>query len=300
MVHLTYLARCLDMTKDERIALISMPIVVLLGVGFAAVGSVGDDRVLGLPVYGFAVGLAFIIQWIVFIPAYLGQTEKYYDLTGGATYLTVTIAAVCFSPVIDARAILLATLTSIWAIRLASFLFRRIHKAGKDDRFDNIKTSFLRFLLAWTLQGLWVTFTIAAALAAITTPFKEELGWFTLAGLIIWCIGFGIEAVADAQKSAFKANPGNKGKFIQSGLWAKSRHPNYFGEIVLWIGVAIIAFPVLQGWQYATLISPVFVTLLLTRISGVPMLETKADNTWGGQEDYETYKKNTPVLIPKL
>ena len=136
-------------------------------------------------------------------------------------------------------------------------------------------------------------------MAAITTPIRKELGWFTLLGLIIWFIGFGIEAVADAQKSAFKADSKNKRKFIQSGLWSKSRHPNYFGEIVLWIGVALIAFPVLQGWQYVTLVSPVFVTLLLTKISGVPMLEKKADSKWGGQDDYEAYKKDTSVLIPK-
>lgn len=288
------------MTKDERIALFSIPIVIIIGIGFAAAGSVGHARVWGLPVYAFGVCLAFVIQWIVFVPSYLKQTEKYYDLTGGATYVTIAITAVYLSPMIDNRSILLATLISIWAIRLGVFLFKRIHKAGKDGRFDTIKTSFLRFLLAWTLQGLWVTFTLAAALAAITTPLKRELGWFTLVGLIIWFIGFGIEALADAQKSAFKANSANKGKFINTGLWSKSRHPNYFGEIVLWVGVAIIAFPVLQGWQYATLISPVFVALLLTKISGVPMLEKRADESWGGQADYEIYKKKTPVLVPRF
>ncbi|MGD8865403.1 MAG: DUF1295 domain-containing protein, partial [Anaerolineales bacterium] len=104
---------------------------------------------------------------------------------------------------------------------------------------------------------------------------------------------------ADAQKSRFKADPNNEGDFISSGLWAWSRHPNYFGEIMLWIGVALIAAPVLRGWQWVTMISPVFVTLLITQVSGVPMLEKRADETWGGQEDYEQYKKNTPVLIPR-
>ena len=288
------------MTKDERVALISMPIVLLIGVGFAFAGSIGESKVLGLPVFAFGVCLAFVIQWVVFVPSFLAQTEKVYDLTGGLTYLTVIGTGVLFSPSVDSRSILLAVLVSIWAIRLATFLFRRIHKSGKDERFDAIKTSFLRFLLAWTLQGLWVTFTLATALAAITTPVKKELDWFTVVGLLVWMIGFSFEAIADAQKSAFKADPENRGKFIQSGLWSKSRHPNYFGEIVLWIGVAVIAFPVLQGWQYATLISPVFVMLLLTKISGVPMLEKRADKTWGGQPDYEAYKKNTPVLIPKL
>jgi steroid 5-alpha reductase family enzyme len=121
----------------------------------------------------------------------------------------------------------------------------------------------------------------------------------TVLGVLVWIAGFGIEAVADRQKSRFRADPANKGRFIRSGLWAWSRHPNYFGEIVLWVGVAIIAVPVLQGWQWVTLISPVFVTLLLTRVSGVPLLEKKADATWGGQPDYEAYKASTPVLVPR-
>ncbi|MGD8732723.1 MAG: DUF1295 domain-containing protein, partial [Anaerolineales bacterium] len=167
------------------------------------------------------------------------------------------------------------------------------------ERFDEIKTSFLRLLNTWTLQGLWVTFTASAALAAITTTAHRDLGWFALVGALIWIIGFAIEVVADAQKSRFKADPNNEGDFISSGLWAWSRHPNYFGEIMLWIGVALIAAPVLRGWQWVTMISPVFVTLLITQVSGVPMLEKRADETWGGQEDYEQYKKNTPVLIPR-
>jgi steroid 5-alpha reductase family enzyme len=141
---------------------------------------------------------------------------------------------------------------------------------------------------------------MAAALVAMTTSLKMPLGVFAIVGFIVWLIGMSFETLADTQKSRWRANPENKGKFIDVGLWSKSRHPNYFGEIVIWIGVAIIAFPVLQGWQYAALISPVFVTILLTRISGVPLLEKRADEKWGGQEDYEEYKKNTPVLIPKL
>jgi len=98
----------------------------------------------------------------------------------------------------------------------------------------------------------------------------------------------------------FKMDESNNGKFISSGLWSLSRHPNYFGEIMIWLGVAIIAFPVLSGYQYFALSSPVFVYLLLTRASGIPILEKNADKKWGGQEAYEEYKRNTPVLIPKL
>jgi steroid 5-alpha reductase family enzyme len=237
---------------------------------------------------------------VAFIPAYFLQTEKFFDITGSITYILIIIMSVVFSTGADQRSILLMALVVIWAVRLGTFLFRRIQKAGKDGRFDEIKPSFFRFLNVWTIQGLWVTFTAAAALVAITTTNRKELDLFAIIGLLIWILGFTIEVVADSQKGQFSANPANKGKFIQTGLWSRSRHPNYFGEIMLWVGIAIIALPVLQGWQWTALISPLFVTLLLTRVSGVPLLEKSADKKWGGQEDYEAYKKNTPVLIPRL
>jgi len=291
------------MKKTDRNSLIIFPILILIGYLVALAGSQGGTMLGGAPIFMLAVGLAFLIQWLVFIPSYIFQTEKFFDLTGSLTYISVITVAVCYSRYsvdLDTRSILLAALVGIWAIRLGAFLFGRIRKAGKDDRFDEIKPSFIRFLNFWTVQGLWVTFTAATALVAITTSTRKELDIFAVIGFLVWIFGFVFEVVADMQKSRFNANPENKGKFIQTGLWSRSRHPNYFGEIVLWVGVAIIALPVLQGWQWVALISPVFVTLLLTRVSGVPLLEKKADRKWGGQEEYETYKKNTPVLIPKL
>ena len=288
------------MKRPDRNALIAFPIIILIGLGVALAGSQGGATVSGVPLFALSVGLAFLIQWLAFIPAYLLQSERFFDLTGSITYLSVTIVAVLFSPKPDGRSILLLAMVGVWAARLGTFLFRRIHKAGKDSRFDDIKPSFIRFLNVWTLQGLWVSFTLAAALAAITTTTRKPLGLFALIGFLVWVFGFAMEATADAQKSRFRADPENKGKFIHTGLWARSRHPNYFGEIVLWIGVAVIALPILRGWQWATLISPVFVNVLLTRISGVPLLEKRADEKWGDQEDYEAYKERTPVLIPRL
>ena len=288
------------MKKTDRNTLIVFFAVVIIGVLVALAGSQGGSSLGGLPLFALAVGLVFLIQWLVFIPSFLRQTEKFFDLTGSLTYVSVITLALIFSQGIDARAILLWAMVVIWALRLGTFLVRRIHKAGKDDRFDELKPSFLRFLNVWTIQGLWVTFTMAAALVAITTTKRVELDLFALIGFLIWIFGFAMEAVSDLQKSRFNADPANKGKFIHTGLWSHSRHPNYFGEIVIWIGVAVIALPVLQGWQWVALISPIFVTLLLTKVSGVPLLEKKADEKWGGQPEYEAYKKRTPVLIPRL
>jgi steroid 5-alpha reductase family enzyme len=285
------------MNKADRNALIALPIILLVAALIAWAGSQGGFTVSGIAIFALCIAFAFILQWIAFIPAYILQTEKFYDLMGSITYLSVTFIAVLLSPVVDARSWLLLGLISIWTIRLGVFLFQRIRAAGEDRRFRDIKPSFARFLLTWTIQGLWVALTVAAALAAITTITRRDLGLIGLLGFLVWLIGFGIEVVADQQKSRFREDPENAGKFIDRGLWSWSRHPNYFGEIVLWIGVAIIAVPVLNGWQYLTLISPIFVIILLTRVSGVPMLERRADEKWGGQADYDDYKTRTSLLI---
>ena len=286
------------MNQETKRSIIGIIVVVLVAVAVAFAGSQGSYRAAGIPLFALGVALAFIINWVVFIPAFALRTEKFFDLTGSLTYITVAVAAVLLSPTIDGRSLLLLGMVLIWAVRLGSFLFRRIRAAGEDRRFRDLKTNFARFLLTWTLQGLWVSLSLAAGLAAITSETRAELGIFALVGFLVWLFGFGIEVVADRQKSKFKADPKNDGKFINVGLWSWSRHPNYFGEIVLWVGVAIIVLPVLSGWQWVTMISPVFITLLLTRISGVPMLEARADEKWGGQADYEAYKTSTSVLIP--
>jgi len=231
--------------------------------------------------------VAYVVHWIAFVPAYIKQTEKFYDL---GMYL---------SGATDPRALLVAGLVGVWTLRLGSFLFLRVMKDGKDGRFDEIKPNAPRFFTAWTLSGLWVFLTAIAAIIVITSQNTKPLGIFAYIGVTVWIVGFAIEVVADRQKRVFRKNPENKGGFISTGLWAWSRHPNYFGEIILWLGIFIIAIPVLQGWQWLAVLSPLFVYLLLTKVSGVPMLEDIADERWGGQEAYEAYKARTPVLMMK-
>jgi len=288
------------MKTTDRNALIALPILIVIAVLFALAGSQGGSTFSGLPLFAVCVALAFLIQWLVFIHAWARKTEKFFDLTGSLTYITVTSLAFFLAPRPDVRSLLLWGMVILWAVRLGTYLYTRIRKAGKDARFDDIKPSFPRFLNVWTIQGLWISFTAGAALAGITTAARKELDLFAIIGIALWLVGFVIEVTADSQKTRFSADPANRGRFIQNGLWARSRHPNYFGEILLWIGVALTALPVLQGWQLVTLISPFFVALLLIRVSGIPLLEKRADAKWGGQPDYEAYKKRTPVLIPRI
>lgn len=286
------------MKKQVAESIVTISAALLTASVVAWAGSHGGAAVSGLPLFALAGAVAFLVQWVAFVPSFLAQTEHYYDLTGSLTYLALVIGTLLLADSFDARSVLLAALVSIWALRLGGFLFLRIRKRGIDERFDQIKPSFTRFLMAWTLQGLWVFLSLAAALAAMTSAQHAPIGLIGLAGLAVWAAGFTIEAVSDYQKSAFRRDPANAGRFITTGLWAWSRHPNYFGEITLWFGIALIALPSLSGWQYATLVSPLFVYFLLTRVSGIPILESRAKKRWGNHADFRAYKKNTPVLFP--
>lgn len=287
------------MSKPERTAVIGIVVAAALGAIAAWAGSDGGDTIGSLPVFTVLVLASFAINIAVFLPSYKAGTEHFYDLTGSLTYISVTTLALITSSNLDLRSIIAALLIYVWAGRLGTFLFRRIRHSGKDGRFDQIKTSFLRFLMAWVLQGLWVTLTAGAAYAAITSGTKTSFGVLGIIGLCTWIVGFAIEVIADMQKTAFRADPTNAGDFITTGLWAWSRHPNYFGEIMLWTGMAIMVLPALAGFQYLMLISPLFVATLLLGVSGVPMLERRADARWGAQSDYQRYKATTPVLVPR-
>ena len=274
-------------------------LVALLVGGFIAFAVSHDSVTLaGVPVFALCAVIAFAVQWVVFIPSYLFQTEHFYDLTGGITYLSLVALVVIANPYLDWRGGLIALMVGIWAIRLSTFLFARVRADGFDRRFTRMKTLPMQFLMTWTLQGLWVFVTFSAGLAAMTSIAQAPLGIFALVGTSLWLVGFVIEVVADAQKRQFRRNPEAGGRFITTGLWAWSRHPNYFGEIILWVGIALVALPALSGWQLATLISPIFVFVLLNYVSGVRMLEASADKRWGSDPEYQAYKTRTSVLIP--
>jgi steroid 5-alpha reductase family enzyme len=248
-----------------------------------------------------AVVLAFVIQWIAFLPAYIFQTEKFYDLTGSLTYLTIVWYALTFSSNhfsdLSISNITIVLLITFWALRLGSFLFMRIHKDGEDKRFRSIKPSATQFFMTWTLQGLWVSLCSMCALTAISSESGVVVNALFYIGLALFIYGFSVEIIADKQKSKFRSIPENRDSFITTGLWAKSRHPNYFGEIVLWTGIACISFSSLKGMQYLTLISPIFTYLLLVYVSGVRMLEARADKKWGNDQIYIKYKDETSKLL---
>ena len=281
----------------QRIIAIATVVFLSVGLNYATTLDIVSTKAADV---GYHVLLIiYAIQLVVFLISYALKTEHYYDLTGGITYISVMVYALYQNQLqsLDYRSIVLGSLILLWAIRLSSFLFMRVKKVGKDSRFDKIKTNFTRFMLAWTLQGFWVFMCTLPAITAIASESKE-VDYFLIGGAILWVFGFLVEVISDRQKSKFNQDPKNKGKFMSTGFWALSRHPNYVGEVLLWTGIAVISLPTFSGWQYLALISPVFTYLLLTRVSGVNLLEASADKKWSADKDYIEYKKKTSVFFP--
>ena len=268
-------------------------LAVGLPLGVATLANPDGLRLAGWPTMSVLALCAFGIQWLAFIPARVLQSERFYDLTGSITYIAVTLVAIS---VAEAPSIMIF----LWASRLGSFLFRRINAAGGDQRFDHIKVSSSRFFVAWTLQGAWVVMTSCAAVTAILSAEQPPVGAIYVIGAVMWTTGFAIEVIADRQKSRFREDPGNEDQFINAGLWARSRHPNYFGEILLWAGIAVMAIPYLSGTQWVVMLSPLFVYALLTRLSGIPTLARRGQELWGDYPAYQAYVANTPRLVPRL
>ena len=266
-------------------------------ISFNSIELSGENLVVHLLV------MIFVIQWIAYIPAFIFKTEKFYDLTGSLTYITAILFALYStntSQNLDLGSLIIGLAIIMWAVRLGSFLFMRIHKDKKDGRFDSIKTSFSQFFMTWTLQGMWVFICSSAALVAIANPTGVVINIVFFIGLALFLLGFAVEVIADNQKTKFRSIPENKDQFINEGLWARSRHPNYFGEITLWTGITVMGISTFEGMNYLAIFSPIFSYLLLVYVSGVRMLEFRGQRKWGHLDEYNTYKKNTPKLIPKI
>lgn len=263
--------------------------------------------VLGFPLVALFFSGIFLVQWLGFGVAWTLKTERYYDLTGSLTYLVVVMLAWRLGQPASWGANLLFVAVAVWATRLGSFLFLRVIEVGEDQRFRHIKVSAPRFLMAWTLQGAWVAITVSAVLVALLpaqgAP-AEPRGVFSTTvfalGYIVAIAGLALEIAADQQKMRFRKNPENRGRFIHTGLWSRSRHPNYFGEILFWLGLAVATTPSMSGIQYAAWLSPLFVYFLLTRLSGIPTLAKRGQKLWGDDPAYQAYLATTPRLLPRL
>tara|TARA_B100000497_G_scaffold20078_1_gene23745 strand:+ start:14456 stop:15325 length:870 start_codon:yes stop_codon:yes gene_type:complete len=270
---------------------------LIIAVLILTAGSQGSVSLDGYPLFALCGSIGFALHWAVFVPSYAFKTEHYFDLTGSLSYITTVAAAIVLNPSLDLRDLIICAMITVWALRLGSFLFWRIKKDGQDKRFIVMKTKFTWFLMTWTIGGLWVLVTMAAGLAALTSNITAELGLISYLGIALWLFGFIVEVTADNQKTEFRKNPDNRNRFITTGVWSWSQHANYFGEITLWFGLALVALPVLSGWQLATLISPVFVYFLLTKVSGIPLLDRLAKQKWGTDSDYLSYTQATSKLL---
>ncbi|KAL8807627.1 MAG: hypothetical protein Q9182_000611 [Xanthomendoza sp. 2 TL-2023] len=304
-----------------------------------------------------SIGLAYTIQGLVAIPSILAQTERFYDLSGSITYISCTALSL-YLPTIRARfaaaavgsakpawpsilaalagngggfnwrQVALSAAVSIWATRLGTYLFSRISSDnGTDSRFDDIRSSPPKFFGAFFAQATWVTLCLMPVLALNSLPtslfstLPAATGLTDILGALLFIGGFSFEVTADRQKNKWvqeKKTKKHSEEFLTRGLWSKSRHPNYFGEVTLWTGIATLAGGVLVsnvgqlgiGLTGGSLgiaaamgmagISPAFVSLLLFKVSGIPLSEDKYDKRYGDRKDYQEWKKNTPVFFPKL
>ena len=295
----------MDSTRQD-LRLTTIVVASVFVIVFLMVRAVGNNSVIlnGYSAVLYCAVVCIGIQWVAWIPASIGKTERFYDLTGGLTYLTVvgfSLWAGSQSEAPSLRELIVSLLVVIWSLRLSSFLYLRIHRTGKDGRFDQLKTSPIRFLVPWTLQGLWVFLTMIVVIVINSQAGSASaLGMWDGIGLSVWMLGFGIEARADHQKTVFNTEPNNQGKWIDSGLWSYSRHPNYLGEILLWTGIAFFGISCFTGLERVAWVSPIFIYLLLTKVSGIPILDQRALEKWGDDPEYQKYRENTPALIPRL
>jgi len=251
--------------------------------------------------------LIWILVTLLWAWSVLIKNVSIVDIFWGFGFVVVNTFYVYNLEEINPRNWLLLALVSIWGLRLSIYLALRNIGKGEDFRYQQFRKDYgekrywwFSYFQVFLLQGGLILIVSLPLLGIHSNTTLGEFIWLDYIAIFVWGIGFSFEAGGDYQLYQFKKNPSNKGKVLNTGFWRYTRHPNYFGEIVLWSGIAIIVFPVLKGTQFVSLISPVFVFWLLTKVSGVPLLEKHADKTWGKKKDYIKYKEDTPILFPKF
>jgi steroid 5-alpha reductase family enzyme len=242
--------------------------------------------------------ISFAIQAFFFAFAATLKTDKVTDLSYGLTFIVLAIFWLIRNDVaIDSLKILVAVLVILWGVRIAGYLLFRIIKTGTDDRFDDRRDDVIAFAKFWILQGTAVWAIMIPAVYMLSRTEELAITGYAIVGSIVMLVGLVIETVADQQMYRFKFHKDSKGKWIDKGLWHYSRHPNYFGEMIVWWGIFIIGFPIYEGLGWLTIIGPIFITVLLRYVSGVPLLEKKAEKRWGDNPNYIKYRESTNLLI---
>jgi steroid 5-alpha reductase family enzyme len=244
-----------------------------------------------------ALGLSVAINAIFFAFAALLRTDKVTDLSYSLSFVAMAVVLLVLGGHFTALHVGVAVLICAWGLRLGGYLFTRILKTGVDHRFDDMRDHPLRFARFWALQAITVWVVMLPAIRLSVLPAGPGISPLSIVGAALWAVGFVIELVADAQKSAFKRAPAGRDGFMASGLWNYSRHPNYFGESLLWFGLFVAMAPAFSGWDFVTVLGPVFLTLLLLFVSGVPLLEKSADKKHGKKPAYQEYKRRTSIFL---
>ncbi|GAB1483112.1 DUF1295 domain-containing protein [Treponema sp.] len=222
---------------------------------------------------------------------------KVADISYSLGFAVLTLVILFTNKAFALPQLLAALFVILWAARLGAYLLTRILKIGKDDRFDDKRGNFVKFLSFWILQALAVWLVLMPVSVLLSLSDIGPLSIVSIIGALLWAIGFIIEIISDAQKFSFKNKKENANKWIQSGLWKYSRHPNFFGEILLWWGVFIFVLPYLSGALYLSIVGPIAITLLLLFVSGIPLLEQSGDRKYGNDEAYKSYKKRTSIFL---
>lgn len=241
----------------------------------------------------------FLYMNLVFIVALLVKDNSIVDIAWGAGFICVSIVTLIQGKGMAIRPVLLTALVSIWGTRLAIHIALRNRGKGEDFRYLKWRSEWGRwfvprsYLQIFLLQGI-LLLVISYPVILVNQSRNMDLTLLDAIGVLIWCAGFFFESVADYQLVRFKRNPKNKGKIMTGGVWKYSRHPNYFGEALLWWGVFSVALSVENGWT--AIASPILITFLLLKVSGVSMLEKK----YIGNDDYAAYAKKTSPFIPRF